>query len=205
MISNGKYKESLWWIVTFNVRYILIKMNLLSSCLFSISTATNPVRKALSMQPTYSKCDNGLYIGEYTLIHPWDCCLQALFSVLQQPWRQLAWALRRTPVRLALTSPAMKLQIWQCHSWRQFSLLETDRLEPSPPPPTPTPPPSCRSAGRLKTTKTRISPPRPDRSDLAAIRGTKWRWCSVLSGETRAKGKSSIYWRPKLTLSADVR
>lgn len=124
-----------------------------------------------------------------------DRCGKAIFSRLQ-PWTRLAWAQLRTWVRLALTSSAMKLQIWQCPPCTRISLLETDGQKL---------PPSCLSPGLPKTTKTWVKPPPPDRSARAATPGTKWRWCSVRSGETRAKGKSSTCWRPKLTLSADVR
>lgn len=133
--------------------------------------------------------------GASVAIHPCGCCVKAVFSLLPPPWRQLARAQLRSPARLALTSSAMKLQIWQCRSCRH-SLLEAAGVKP---------PPSCRSPGRRKTTKTRINPPRPDRSDRATTPGTKRRWCSARNGETRAKGKSSICWRLKLTSCADVR
>lgn len=115
---------------------------------------------------------------------------------LNSLWRRAACARRRASVRLALTSSAMELQIWQCDSCRQFSRLETNGLKP---------PPSCRLPGLLKTIKTRANLPGSDRSVSATTAETKWRWCSVRSGETRAKGRSSICWRLKRTLSVDVR
>lgn len=127
-------------------------------------------------------------------------CVKAAVSEPAALWGSLAKATS------LCASPILKLHIWQCpplslslspslYLYLEDSSRVSLRLKATPP--------SCRSAGRPKTTKARIKP--RDRSGRAATRGIRWPWCSERSGETRGRGRSSTCWQLRLILSAGVR
>lgn len=184
-------------IVSFNVKcYFFNKRNLLLFllCLFSprllhIMMQRGWILGALSRTINTFNAIGTFYVA-VAVVLLLGASIVAAWATLETIW---ASAQLRSAARLALTSSAMELQIWQCHSCGRSSLLEADGAKPAP---------ACLSPGHPRTTKT---PVKADRSARAGTPGTKWRWCWARSGETRVRGRSSIYWPPKLTSSADAR